>query len=179
MTGMHSPARIPAGVRAGAQFAPDLRPDAGVALSPATPSYAETVPLTDADLETLFRDPELPARDQFIALVRSLSNQHPYEVGRTRVVFHRVSDVIKVPITEEGLHGSSWEAEWSERQGKTGYIPIADAGIEYIDDLPVLRMERVAMIPGNEWKNLPNWTGSVDCIQVGYTAAGELVAFDL
>ncbi len=176
---MQQPARVPAGVRAGGQFAPDLRPDAGVVLSPAVPAYAERVPLTDAELETLFRDPELPARDEFKALTASLARKHPYEVGRTRIVFHRSDDVLKVPLTDEGLHGSSWEADWSERHGKTGYIPIAEASIEYIDDLPVLRMERVRMPSDDQWKTLPDWTGSVDCAQVGYTATGELVAFDL
>ncbi|WIE81085.1 hypothetical protein [Curtobacterium sp. MCSS17_016] len=137
------------------------------------------MPLTDAELETLFRDAELPAREEFKALTASLAQKYPYEVGRTRIVFHRGDDVLKVPLTDEGLHGSSWEAEWSERYGKTGFIPIADSSIEYIDDLPVLRMERVQMIAGDQWKTLPAWIGSVDCMQVGYTAAGELVAFDL
>ncbi|MGW8431448.1 hypothetical protein ACWGJ9_10190 [Curtobacterium citreum] len=137
------------------------------------------MPLTDAELEDLFRDPELPARAEFMALTASLAQQHSYEVGRTRIVFHRGADVLKVPLTDEGLHGSSWEADWSERYGKTGYIPIADSTIEYIDDLPVLRMERVQMPTADQWKSLPDWTGSVDCAQVGFTAAGELVAFDL
>jgi len=176
---MQQLARVPAGVRAGGQFASDLRPDAGVVLSPPVPDYAERVPLTDAELETLFRDPELPTRNEFKALTASLAQKHPYEVGRTRIVFHRGDNVLKVPLTDEGLHGSSREAEWSERYGKTGYIPLADSSIEYIDDLPVLRMERVQMIAGDQWKTLPAWTGSVDSMQVGYTAAGELVAFDL
>lgn len=176
---MQQPARVPAGVRAGGQFAPDFRPDAGVVLSPPFPAYAEQVPLTDADLDRYFDDDTLPVRDRFQQLAKSLSNKHPHEVGRTRIVFHTDTDVMKVPLNAQGLNDSDMEAYWSEKYGKDGYIPIATSRVELIDDLPVLRMERVRMPTESERQALPDWTGSVDCAQVGFTAAGELVAFDL
>jgi hypothetical protein len=177
--GMQQPARVPAGVRAGGQFASDPRPDAGVVLSPAVPSYAERVPLTDADLDKYFYDDTLPVRDRFQQLAKTLADKHPFEVGRTRIVFHTDTDVMKVPLTSEGLDDSDMEAFWSGKYGKSGYIPIATSQVELIDDLPVLRMERVRMPTETERRALPDWTGSVDCAQVGYTSAGELVAFDL
>ncbi|WIB65430.1 hypothetical protein [Curtobacterium sp. MCBD17_040] len=137
------------------------------------------MPLTHTELEGIFRDPNLPDRERFVTLAHTLAEQHPYEVGRTRIVFHTNTDVMKVPIAEEGLLDSWREANWSQRYGKTGEIPIATAVEEFIDDVPVLRMERVRMPTREEHHTLPRWTGSVDCAQVGWTAAGELVAFDL
>jgi len=132
------------------------------------------------DVSTYFSDESLPLRDRFASVAAALATQYPYEVGRTRMVFHvSETEVVKVPRTDEGMFASSGEANWSEEYGKTGFIPVADCRIEFIDELPVLRMEKVSMPARDAWRTFPGWTGSVDCAQVGYDSEGALVAFDL
>ena len=154
-----------------------FQPDAG---DVSYPAYSETETLTGDTLDALFRDDHLPVRERFAAVAADLSMTYPYEVGRTRIVFHvTASEVVKVPRTEEGMLASSGEAHWSEKNGKTGYIPVADTRIDFIDDVPVLRMEKIRHPTKAERRAFPDWTGSVDCAQVGYDRHGVLVAFDL
>lgn len=104
------------------------------------------------------------------------------EVGRTRAVFDRGDGyVIKVPLNGEGYMASNTEKRYSEMDDP--YIPVAKCWYE--DDYSVTKegfgvlvMEKVK-ITRADYKNMPDWVMAVDCGQVGYNKAGELVAYDV
>jgi hypothetical protein len=82
--------------------------------------------------------------------------------------------VLKVPLTWEGDAANEREAKHSD-----SFIPLARCRAHH--SLPsgviLLWMERVQpiVVPTPH----PLWVDSVDCGQVGYTADGCLVAYDL
>ena len=103
-------------------------------------------------------------------------------VGRTRAVFDRGDGyVIKVPLNGEGFLSNSREVNSYGMEDP--YIPTAECWEETDhsvnkDGLSVLIMEKVKVTFAN-YKDMPDWVGSVDCGQVGYNRKGELVAYDL
>lgn len=110
----------------------------------------------------------------------TLALRYESREGGTRATFFLPTGVVvKVPFTMEGLDSNYSEASWSEKYGKDGYIPIAEAFIETWDGLDVLIMERVTPLLRFSYKDVPDWVGSVDCGQVGYDSEGVLVAYDL
>jgi hypothetical protein len=96
-------------------------------------------------------------------------------LGRTRAVFDRGDGfVIKVPLDDEGLLDN-----WSESRHDDEGLPLAKCTLEADGDCRILVMERVRMPTAEEARALPDWTDWIDCRQVGWTADGRLVAFDL
>jgi hypothetical protein len=128
-----------------------------------------------------------PFSDLFVkydALHSELAAKHEAIEGRTRTVYLLDDNrVAKVPTDEDGLNANYREALWSEKFGKTGEVPIADAAIETwtsadgteLDVLVMERVEETAVV----YKDMPEWVGWVDCGQVGYDREGRLVAYDL
>ncbi len=114
-------------------------------------------------------------------------------VGRTRMVFidRHQNVVYKLPFNYDGIAANEQEAAAFQRQeaGEPGYIPIAPCQICFDDDIalvaerssnsgiPILRTTylRPVNVPASD---LPAWTQSVDCAQVGLDENGELLAFD-
>lgn len=82
--------------------------------------------------------------------------------------------VIKVPYDDAGAFSNGVEADWQH----SDYIPLAKCWLDWLDGFPyaLLIMEKVT--PVRDFSNLPKWTNAVDCVQVGYTVDGKLVAFD-
>jgi hypothetical protein len=103
--------------------------------------------------------------------------------GRTRICFaHRGARVVKIPFTREGYQASSREVSTYENFQKdpnAGWIPTAECRFFKLDfaNIWLLSMERVVRPEFGEPR--PDWVDSVDCGQVGYNSAGELVAYDL
>lgn len=109
-------------------------------------------------------------------LVRYAAQYGAPMVGSTRAVFDTGDGwVIKIPLNWDGICANSREADWTNV-----HIPLAPCHIAWKgDDQPVLRMQRVMVIPDAEQRVLPSWVAEVDCAQVGYLPDGRLVAFDL
>ena len=131
-----------------------------------------------AALADLFED-TVPFRDRYLAIAEELAAEYEWSAGNDRIVFLAGESVVKLPLRADGMTANGGEAMLSEKTGKTGYIPVADCAIIHIDGLPVLLMEAVQPVVGMSFANLPDWVGSVDCAQVGYDKAGQLVAYDL
>ena len=89
-------------------------------------------------------------------------------------------DVIKVPHHQSDEDCLESEVRTYQRyiSGDPGIIPIAHCFLERYRGVLIERMELVTRhdIPRD---NYPEWVSEVDCEQVGYNRAGELVAFDL
>jgi len=98
-------------------------------------------------------------------------------VGRTRAVFDLGDGrMMKVPFNDEGLL-ANWQEHRVYRETDP-FIPVAPCEWDEVYGVRVLLMEKVT--PTLEsYKNLPDWAGSVDGAQVGYTTDGRLVAYDL
>lgn len=100
--------------------------------------------------------------------------------SRTRAVFDRGDGyVVKVPLTEEGFLANSREAHWTSTE-----VPVAPCHLEVASTgVYVLVMEEVVRFPLYDddglIDDLPDWTGYVDCQQVGWLVDGRLVAYDL
>jgi hypothetical protein len=103
--------------------------------------------------------------------------------GRTRICFLEDDNrVIKIPFTREGYQASSREVHTYEnfkKDPEAGWIPTAECYFTQVAgiDIWLLSMERVIRPQFGDPR--PPWVDSVDCGQVGYNSAGELVAFDL
>ncbi len=95
--------------------------------------------------------------------------------GTTRATFALPcgTKVLKVPFTLSGISQNRTEA--NHKDG----VPLADCRIVSEDgDVPILEMERVT--PAERFSGrMPDWVYGVDSEQVGYTADGRLVAYDL
>lgn len=98
----------------------------------------------------------------------------PLGVGRHRACF-AMNDrfVLKVPRTEEGLNDNE-----SEANGTTNHPHARCRKLYSKDGVPLLVMERVTYPEHGSYDKLPDWAKWVDCMQVGYTAKGVLVAYD-
>ena len=122
-------------------------------------------------------DPYLAGIDRQVEKLGRLHGQP--KIGTNRIVFCAEENVIKVPYSQEGVLANGREAGW-----KNAGIPLAEAELFQLDPddgVWLLRMERIDPLTGtarNE-ADLPDWVGFVDCGQVGYNRAGELVAYDL
>lgn len=123
------------------------------------------------------------AKENAVPLFESLVEQYGEpQCGRTRAVFDRGDGyVIKMAIDYEGQSANGYEASCYEKQDEYSYIPVAQCFIEMSGNVPLLIMEKldVDTAQGMSYRDLPQWVGSVDCKQVGFNSAGELVAFDL
>lgn len=96
--------------------------------------------------------------------------------SRTRAVYDRGDGyVVKVALNDEGFIANAAEANWD-----SDYTPLAPCWFEWpdADGDAVLVMEKVVRFP-SRGEQLPDWTMSVDCAQVGYLTDGRLVAYDL
>lgn len=103
--------------------------------------------------------------------------------GRTRICFLDDDNrVIKIPFTREGYQASSGEVRTYEnfkKDPEAGWIPTAECYFTQVAgiDIWLLSMERVVRQEFGDPR--PEWVDSVDCAQVGWNAASELVAYDL
>ena len=98
--------------------------------------------------------------------------------GRTRAVYRLWPGgkwVLKVPLDEWGLFDNASEARQWKGEGSCLYkhqmarcrlLPSGCLLMEYV--VPVT----------HSFMELPSWTYSVDCFQVGTTSDGRLVAYD-
>jgi hypothetical protein len=109
-----------------------------------------------------------------------------YTFGRNRGVFVMPRNyVVKIPKNADGFTDNDWEGSVSNfdesdpnfdpddvqfARTRLFYYPIEN------DFIPILFMEYVKQ--DTDWDSHPDWVGSVDCGQVGYTKKGRLVAFD-
>lgn len=94
--------------------------------------------------------------------------------GRTRAVFLLPGGryVVKIPVDEMGYHDNWSEARQAKRDGWLYKHQVARCRLMKNGWLV---MEYVKPATGEE---LPDWVGSVDCGQVGWTRDGRLVAYD-
>jgi hypothetical protein len=125
--------------------------------------------------------------DQSVAgltqLMRDLTEQHGFpEVGRTRAVFDLGDGwVVKIPLNDEGVGASSSE-EYAYQRGLANgdpWIPVARCEFRQLGERYYLHMERVEPLVFKSYDDVPQWVGYVDGGQVGHTADGRLVAYDL
>lgn len=102
--------------------------------------------------------------------------------GRNRNTFVFDSYVVKLPKTLDGIVDNDWEGSISnsaESFNKPEYVQYPRTRLAFSrDGIPVCIMERVEIPPWPGYDAYPDWVGSVDCGQVGYTKAGRLVAYD-
>jgi len=123
----------------------------------------------------MLTDGEFSEDTELIPVFESLVEQYgdPW-CGRTRATFDRGDGfVIKFSLDGEGAIATSNESKWAD-----DFIPLADCRMEFIDDIPVLVMEKVEIVTAS-YQDMPDWVGYVDCGQVGRNSKGELVAYDL
>lgn len=109
------------------------------------------------------------------ALIRRMMEKYEYlGCGRNRIVFRLKSKnyVVKVPVNLAGNSDNCFEAKKQD----FGY-PVAKAKRVIIGDFCCAVMEYVEHADRFD-NELPDWTGFVDCGQVGFTKKGELVAYD-
>lgn len=99
--------------------------------------------------------------------------------GRNRIVY--VSEcgnyVFKVPINKDGEF-NNWCEHVRFNEYKEKWYPLARChGIpeSFILIMEYVDADYILHVPVNE---RPDWVGFVDCAQVGYNKAGELVAYD-
>lgn len=98
-------------------------------------------------------------------------------MGRNRIVFGNENYVIKFPLNGSGEIDNCWEGSLYESENPNPedvQYPYSRR-IEY-KGFVCCMMERV--FPVRDYKNLPDWTMSVDCCQVGYNNNKRLVAYD-
>jgi hypothetical protein len=97
--------------------------------------------------------------------------------GRGRLVYKHKNWVIKIPKDDWGLGDNYHEATVSKIYknrpngngvyfAKCKITPCGLLVMEYVDTTSI------------NYKTLPEWTGFVDCNQVGLTKDGRLVAYD-
>lgn len=133
---------------------------------------------------TPLADPEI-----FRAAERRMRELHgaPIGLGGCRRVFRDVETILKVPTCRRGCLANEQEAaSWDAAGNPVGWlidgVPLprarcwADGALSAEIGLPILRMEFVRCARVDP--DLPPWTTYVDSRQVGYTAAGRLVAYD-
>jgi hypothetical protein len=111
--------------------------------------------------------------------------------GTTRICFTYGADrIVKVPYTLIGIKSSLRELQNFENFREAfppdeyfdpdyNWFPTAECRELYLDfpHPEIITMEWVT--PVDFYEELPRWVDYVDCGQVGYNAAGDLVAYDL
>lgn len=105
--------------------------------------------------------------------------------GRNRRVYVMRTYVVKVPRNGDGIGDNDWEGSVSnyEQYPQGDYqVQYARTRLMYVDDIPVVLMERVDDISSKEIVQRlgrePRWVWSVDGGQVGFNKRGRLVAYD-
>lgn len=105
--------------------------------------------------------------------------------GRNREVFLMRGYVVKIPLNHCGIADNDWEGSVSNCEDypqSDWQVQYARTRMVYVNDIPVVFMERVEYVTGKEivqrLGHEPNWTGCVDGGQVGFNRSGRLVAFD-
>lgn len=115
-----------------------------------------------------FYDPSDTNRAQEL-IDRCVAKYGEPSVGRNRAVFISKFCVLKVPINDNGIADNDWEGSMrSPTTAKGRWLQI--------NGLICCMQERLTIHTGDG--ELPEWTNSVDCCQVGYDAKGNLKAFD-
>ena len=96
--------------------------------------------------------------------------------GRHRICFTSTTRqfVFKVPSCLAGIAANDWEGSiFSEEYARHKLF--------YIDGIPIVIMEKVRILEGDELKNAYqnyDWVSSIDGGQVGMNRKGEIVAYD-
>lgn len=104
-------------------------------------------------------------------------------MGRNRIVYDMGKYVVKIPLNEDGIADNDWEGStvWEDSpdhitaRTRAAWVDCKCHGV-----IPILFAERVNFeaLAGVGYEALPEWAGSIDCGQVGYTKKGKLVAYD-
>lgn len=108
--------------------------------------------------------------DKFMQCLNRAEGLH---TGRNRATLLMGKYVIKFPLCGDGVADNDWEGSISGGD----YIQYARTRLAYVGDVPIVFMEQVEYAKVN-YDAMPDWVGSVDCGQVGYTRKGKLVAYD-
>jgi hypothetical protein len=95
-------------------------------------------------------------------------------VGSSRAVFVGINTVFKIPLNDQGVLDNHHEARMFERYGNENNL----ARSRMLKNTGVLAMTRVEHKRFTSTEAIPDWVHSVECMQVGHTRAGELVAYD-
>lgn len=112
-----------------------------------------------------------------------LRNPLDFHPSRTRNVFIYQKVVVKLPIDSLGFMANDWEGSISntpESFNHPYYVQYPRTRLYYWKGIPILWMEKVEIADWTDksYSDFPDWVGSVDCGQVGYTRKGRLVAYD-
>lgn len=105
--------------------------------------------------------------------------------GRNRQVWRRGNYVVKVPLNEYGIGDNYHEAD-TYRRSLREKMPCKYARCRLVGpNSTLLVMEYTKYVgPLSDqdgyivYENCPTWAYSLDCWQVGYNRAGEIVAYD-
>jgi len=120
----------------------------------------------------------------------------PVGFGRNRITWESNRVVIKVPRNDYGIHDNHQEAVVSKSYFKRAkalrFMPTTDLSVEpqyakarifqYMS-IPIVIMQRVHPMSYTRLDTIyggfiPDWIYSVDCMQVGETSKGAIVAYD-
>lgn len=98
--------------------------------------------------------------------------------GRHRVGFARGNVVVKVPKNDQGMIDNIREYNMYQRSLKDpkGYHPMARNKLLYVDDVPILYIEKLDV--SDRLENYPPWAEEIDSLQVGRDKKGKWKAFD-
>lgn len=100
----------------------------------------------------------------------------PIGQGKNRICLaYSESEVIKIPLNQNGIDDNYYEAKLSGRTDPDG-VCYAVCRIHMDSHIPLLRMERV--VPILEPSEKLDWAIWVDCGQVGRNQQGRVVAYD-
>ena len=128
-------------------------------------------------IDNEFGDPAITALFR-----RYVAKGRPLELGRTRCAFIYPTFVVKFPITIEGIRDNDWEGSVSNADDDPEEIRLARTRLVLWGSFPIVLMERVEWASYREIEaklgHVPDWVGSVDCGQVGFSRDGRLLAFD-
>lgn len=105
------------------------------------------------------------------------------QLGTKRATYISKFAVFKLPVNDCGYRDNDLEGSIVDICKGTPYeIPIAKSKLLFINDTPVVVMEKVQPLLLSEIKSLlgeiPSFVSFVDMGQVGLTKKGDLVAFD-
>ena len=112
---------------------------------------------------------------------------HKYKflgAGNNRAVFQLKNYVLKFPICDKGKADNIHEAKYSgiNIPNKDYLVQTPKARLINYEGFDCLLMEYVSQEKGmdivTKLDKVPPWIHGVDCMQVGYTRSGRLVAYD-
>jgi len=118
-------------------------------------------------------------KQAFLICKNLLKKYGRYELGRNRIVFFGKNHVLKFPTCSTGMLDNDWE----------GSVCVADEKGSENDIWPITRwleigeficcmMQKVEPVMFVDYSTMPDWVGSIDGGQVGWTRKGKLVAYD-